>query len=730
MDSPSHVFVAETGQPAQRRRKVRLACTLCRARKTGCDGRKPVCTACSLRGWDDKCGYQDSVIQSSAALTLVDLDRRLQRLENESFGDSETPRKATSSRTNSYSDQAGFNVAQGDDVPSSSRSPLSDVLVEGNEDVTTLVASNTMFMRRGLEAAGPTQNYDPGAGTMFTGETLAPNAFPALEGISSHSLDESLGDLGLGDISFPQDQIAHDLLEWYWRNVHSIFPFLHRPTFERRYHNFSQARLSSPHEGQLPFDEVVFHATLNMVLAMACQRNEAISPPEERQYQAEEFYKRSQRLISVETLDSSSLSIVQLLCLRAWYLYYSGRADRCWVMAGAAIRVAMGMGLQLVPRRPMSQLEREMRRRVWYCGCVGLDTILSSTFGRAPMISRATSQLPLPLPIDDEYLSATEEGSQPDGVPSRLDLAIYSHKTVAIMEAMHSQDRTHRLKINHGTVEHSVPDPSGILRLNSMIDDFLDGLPEHLRPNADYSRMMVRQEDIPYFMMQSQVLKSRLLFLRLLLLRPSLLAEARRWATPEPGVAQTPSSMLQERLHLEICALCLDTVHAVLEKTHAALGSQYQLPEWYALHFSFASATILLVASLSPNLGVNLDLEPTKSSWERAMGILEFHKTHLPSASKGIDALHRYRHMITMRLNARMGSPQATTSSTSSVSHPSLSRYSQNQQPQAPSWAAQGVPTSSGAMMQGLDEFLGSESLDEAWLGMQDYGEGDWMLQF
>ncbi len=68
MGTAQHTFVPETGQPGQRRRKARLACNPCRARKTGCDGRKPVCSACSLRGWEDKCGYPDSVMQPSAAL--------------------------------------------------------------------------------------------------------------------------------------------------------------------------------------------------------------------------------------------------------------------------------------------------------------------------------------------------------------------------------------------------------------------------------------------------------------------------------------------------------------------------------------------------------------------------------------------------------------------------------------------------------------------------------------
>ncbi|KAK4464105.1 activator of stress genes 1 [Cladorrhinum samala] len=722
MDSPKHIFVSETGQPASRRRKVRLACTLCRARKTGCDGRKPVCTACSLRGWDDKCGYQDSVIQSSAALTLVDLDRRLQRLESESFGESETSRKSTPAQF----DNLGF--GQGD----SSRSAVSETTFEENDDAASMLESNAAFMRRGLEAAGPSDSYDTSANAILSGESLFTNIFPAISGASSNNIDRSLGELGLQDVAFPQPQMAQDRISWYWHHVHSVFPFLHRPTFERRYQSFSQTGLS-PQESHLGFDEAVFHATLNMVLAMGSQRNGTI-PPAERQYQAEEFYRRSLRLVSVEALDTMSLSIVQLLLLRALYLYFSGRADRCWVMAGAAIRVATGMGLQTVPRRPMSQLEREMRRRVWHCGCVGVDLILSSTFGRGPLISRAVSQPPLPLAIDDEYLSATEEGSQPDGVPSRMDLAIYSTNIIAIMEAMHSPERTPRLKLAHGGIEHSVPDPSAILRLNSMIDDFLDGLPAHLRPGADYSRMMIRQEDYSYFAMQGQVIRFRLLFLRLLLLRPSVLAEARRWTAREPGAAQTASSMLQERLHLEACSLCLETVHAVLEKTHSALGTQHQIPEWYALHFSFSSATILLVAMLSPKLGVSLELEPTKSSWDRAMGILDFHKTHIPSAAKGLEVLHRYRQTIMNRLNSRLGSPQEPSSSSASISAASISSLpgaSQGQQAQTSSWAApEDQDVGTGMMMQGLDEFLVSESLDDAWLGMQDYGEGDWMLQF
>jgi hypothetical protein len=83
------------------------------------------------------------------------------------------------------------------------------------------------------------------------------------------------------------------------------------------------------------------------------------------------------QLISAETLDTTSLSVVQLLLLRSFYLYFAGRGDRCWLLSGAALRVAIGLGLHLAPKRRLSQVEQETRCRVWHGGCVPLDQYAS-----------------------------------------------------------------------------------------------------------------------------------------------------------------------------------------------------------------------------------------------------------------------------------------------------------------------------------------------------------------
>lgn len=58
---------------------------------------------------------------------------------------------------------------------------------------------------------------------------------------------------------------------------------------------------------------------------------------------------------------------------------------------------------------------------------------------------------------------------------------------------------------------------------------------------------------------------------------------------------------------------------------------------------TFGAASILLAASLSPKLDVNLDLDPAKTSWERALHVFEYYKSDVESAGMGIQALKTYR---------------------------------------------------------------------------------------
>jgi len=170
------------------------------------------------------------------------------------------------------------------------------------------------------------------------------------------------------DLILPPRSLADNLLRCYWDLFNPIFPILHLPTFDVAYNQLWQPCTGSEHsEAQ----NVLFHSTLNIALALGCQRNEMLEETE-REDLSWEFYKRSIKLVSLDSLDTPSLQIVQLLVLRGYFLLYTPLADRCWNTAGVALRVAQAVGLQSDRTGNYHQLTREMRRRVWYT-CVMLD---------------------------------------------------------------------------------------------------------------------------------------------------------------------------------------------------------------------------------------------------------------------------------------------------------------------------------------------------------------------
>jgi hypothetical protein len=173
----------------------------------------------------------------------------------------------------------------------------------------------------------------------------------------------------------PRRRNADDFLACYWEFTHPLFPVLHKPSFLKQY----QTLWANEHEAEvrdiesLGLEELIFTATLNLVFALGCKFSNLVAPAQKNSM-SDEFYQKSRHLLLFEVLDSTSLSLVQMMCLTGVYLQSTQHANRCWNSVGLAIRVAQSLGLHLneVAGKKIPQLEREMRRRVWHT-CVVLD---------------------------------------------------------------------------------------------------------------------------------------------------------------------------------------------------------------------------------------------------------------------------------------------------------------------------------------------------------------------
>jgi hypothetical protein len=161
-------------------------------------------------------------------------------------------------------------------------------------------------------------------------------------------------------------------MQSFWQNVHPIFPLLHRPSIIQAYRLLYEPQGAAVDRSQ--GDDDVVHAILNIIFALGIQYDKQL-PSEQRVTTANTFYQKSLTFVSLSCIDNPTLSHVQLFLLTAIYLQSTAYANRCWDMVGAGLRVATSLGLFREHdgfHGGESQLQREMRRRVWCC-CAVLD---------------------------------------------------------------------------------------------------------------------------------------------------------------------------------------------------------------------------------------------------------------------------------------------------------------------------------------------------------------------
>ncbi|KAK3692973.1 fungal-specific transcription factor domain-containing protein [Podospora appendiculata] len=632
--------VVSNTRPPNKRKKIQSACHPCRIRKTGCDGKQPCCTTCLVRGWQDRCGYQSPNVRADAsAITLVELDRRLLKLE---YSTSESTAVSASSRDaqpqHRVSSESPRNPkeqsrASADNVsPSETHAPVQD------SNSSQGLCSNFSFVQRVASVIGP--DYDE------------PHRDPAGNTVPARVVSTSIGypislpftpEYNVQDLLLPPRQYTDNILQCYWELFHTIFPVLHQPSFDAAYDQLWQPTAAGHTH------DIVFYSTLNIVLALGCQRNEAIAD-NEREGAASEFYKRSLRLVSVDTLDSSSLQVVQLLLLRGFYLCYTPYVDRCWSTVGVALRVAQAAGLQSMKGGGRNQLDQQMRRRVWHL-CVILDWTVSISFDRqmALPLGKNSPRVPLPAPIDDEYLSETGEGRQPPGIPSSLDFLVYAMKLLEIIKDFTAIEIQHR---EMGTLRKvaSGQELGDTLDIISDLEGFLDNLPPHLRTDHPLSGRPAFIDAC--FRMQAVSLKARVMYARMRVLRPMIVVEANRCISEaindKKGISN-PITSPRNRLRQDLCALCVKTAHDVLSQMHHQISTVCRVLPWRTLYSTFAAASILIAAKLCPFLEVDFDRDPCKTSWNKAIETFEFHQTQVASAATGIEALKRFRHYVETR---------------------------------------------------------------------------------
>ena len=211
---------------------------------------------------------------------------------------------------------------------------------------------------------------------------------------SSRSIsNRGLHRIGLDYYAVPSRQDADTLVESYWTWVDSLYPFLDRTTFLRRYEEIwtpakgqpqphspyrrGPSIVSGPSDYDIDCDRKLFYCVLNAVFALGCQFEQSIDL-HERSTSSQVFWQRAKKLLELDLdiFNEGSLQLVQASLLMGLYLQSTELSGACWNLVGIAVRTAQALGLHEsvigTSGGKEDSSEVDLRKRLWG-GCVLLD---------------------------------------------------------------------------------------------------------------------------------------------------------------------------------------------------------------------------------------------------------------------------------------------------------------------------------------------------------------------
>lgn len=182
---------------------------------------------------------------------------------------------------------------------------------------------------------------------------------------------------------------------------------------------------------------------------------------------------------------------------------------RCWTTLGLVVRIGQSIGLHVEddPMR-MTQtfgaVEREMRRRTWYCTYV-LDRLLSLQLGRPSAIRNRDYTVQLPSRLDDARFDVEADcipapGDGPQAGDYFLSVIQFSHVVGHVMRDLYRPSMLRSADLLLATID----------RLDGDILQWRSQLPRTLRFDLGHafekSITLKRQVSIPFLILQKYIL--------------------------------------------------------------------------------------------------------------------------------------------------------------------------------------------------------------------------------
>ncbi|KAL1405741.1 hypothetical protein Q8F55_007411 [Vanrija albida] len=348
-------------------------------------------------------------------------------------------------------------------------------------------------------------------------------------------------------------------IDAYFAQYHLQYPIVHQATFRAQWSQL----ISQPPRAQ-------WQLLLNVVLAHGALC--ASQPDAVIRY----FMEHALNAVTVEQLESGSLTLVQGFCLLAALAQKLNKPNTSYAYLGLAGRMAIGLGLHReLPYWNISPFEREQRRRVWWMLWI-LDAGTSITYGRPIMMSVAEADVNMLNNVHDaSFLPGVSGPPVPVEEPTIYTNLRLQSDFLLVGTPLYSK-----------TIASPPPAPNEALFLDSQLDQWYDGL-------ADWMKHSPQPHPSRFFHLARQKLFWRYCNLRIIIHRRAFLQRA---LTAKPLAALANNDNPAE---LQSAQLCLENAQATINSIHeffSADTTSTRFENWYGLHYIFPASFLPLIA--------------------------------------------------------------------------------------------------------------------------------------
>ncbi|KAH6667419.1 fungal-specific transcription factor domain-containing protein [Halenospora varia] len=676
-----------------KRRRISLACSACRTRKSRCDGARPKCSACNDLSFN--CVYVQSPSSANAIIGkdyLSSIEERLKLVEQNVSAlqaSQARPRRRLAFADEAESDDSCHESLQGvsgvwHESPKNRTGGNSQEVVTLEDETDGIggvifgveqdcgffgPSSNIALNRHICRAAAQlsctvqcwsntseneSQRLQSEIGVMYASRPSSPSGHRVARK-GTRSQNKHLTDI----CSLPSEERTCELISQYFQDTGLLFPYIHEGSFWETYENMRSSNFRRMRRSWL--------GLLNMVMALATSTTiNAESSAETRARESNVYYKRAMALCEKQMMRGTSLEIVQFLLLMGQYLQGTQRSVETWTIHGLAVKAALQLGLHSSKAsKHLSPLIQEYRKRTWY-GCVVLDRTLSMTFGRPAAIPDDYVIIDLPCYIDAGGASEPAEPRHEASVQ-------FFNATIALYKIMWNVIKT-SYDGNLGSDRHMsvVDNISRILQLEQQLVDWERQLPPVLALR-DAAEIPPSPPAIDHVV--SSLEKFRIILtlrhhnLRVLLHRPILVGlldikgnDSSQSGPQNSGFVQqigSNSILICANSSTEIISL-ISTIVTSTGERRTWLGAW-----WFSLYYTFNAAlvlfaTILVIRTQNGSGSAFLSSSISVDDLQRSLVSAGMTLRQLDTRNRMIDRCAAYVEKIVMVLNMSFATPSST----------------------------------------------------------------------